>query len=416
MSKDPYWRDPERLRALYDEHGTLQAVSRAMGYPSPKVLQDWWRDRHGFEKLPQGMRPTAPIVEPGTPVDEAEILRERVRELEKHVREYRQGDVAVERVVRAIETNARTLTPTRTPRLAKRTGGRAQEQVFVALLSDLHAGEMVDAGRTLGAGSFDWPTMIQRLQSYVRSILSHREHFAAPVRTLYMPWLGDFSTGEIHEELAVTNDRNGAEIVVQLGYDLAEHVVAPLADEFERVVIDCVPGNHGRLTKKPSPKRPTLSADWLCYRFCQAVTRPQRNVEWSIPSAGMTTRTILGWRCLLMHGDGIRSTMPGVPWGGVSRRTASLQEQALAVGRPFDYLFCGHFHTANSLDGVTAEVVMNGSVKGVDEFSLSAFGGGRGAKQRLVSMHPDRGITAAFWIDLEERERLPLAERVRQAA
>lgn len=319
--------------------------------------------------------------------------------------------------MQAITTHARTLEPSPRPRPRAKPKARGRdEQTLVALLSDLHAGEVVRAERTLGAGGFDWPIMLARLDRYVESILSHREHFAAPIRRLVMPWLGDFTTGEIHEELAITNDRNGAEIVAQLGYDLAERVVLPLAAEFDEVEIDCIPGNHGRLSKKPQPKRPTFSGDWLAYRFAEAVTRRQQNVRWSIPDAGYSTRLVYGWRCLLLHGDGIRSSMPGVPWGGVSRRSASLQEQSLAVGRPFDYLFCGHFHTANALDGVTAEVVMNGAVKGVDEYSLSAFGGGRGAKQRLLAMHPDHGITATFWIDLEERERLPLSERVRRAA
>ena len=415
MTADRYWLDPERLHDLYKQHGSLAAVGRAMNGPTKETLGKWWR-HHGFDELPRGPKAGSTARPPGAPVDEAEILRERVRELEAQVKQARAADVHTERVVQAIERNARTLTTRPVPRRTRATRTVANEQTFVALLSDLHAGETVRAERTLGAGGYDWEIMLGRLDRYVQSILSHRHHFAAPIRRLVMPWLGDFTTGEIHEELALTNDRNGAEIVAQLGYDLAERVVLPLAEAFETVEIDCVPGNHGRLSRKPQPKRPTFSGDWLAYKFAEAVTRPQRNVTWAIPDAGMQMRLVYGWRCLLMHGDGIRSSMPGVPWGGVSRRSASLQEQAVAVGTPFDYLFCGHFHTANALDGVTAEVVMNGSTKGVDEYSLSAFGGGRGAKQRLLSMHPDHGITAAFWIDLEERERLPLSERVRRAA
>jgi hypothetical protein len=108
------------------------------------------------------------------------------------------------------------------------------------------------------------------------------------------------------------------------------------------------------------------------------------------------------WRLLAMHGDGIRSTMPGVPWGGVMRRVNALQSQYTQSGQPIDCFCLGHFHSLNLVESNAGRIAMNGSVKGVDEYSLRAFGGGRGPQQMLLTYHPKNGLTDASIIDLEQ--------------
>jgi hypothetical protein len=114
------------------------------------------------------------------------------------------------------------------------------------------------------------------------------------------------------------------------------------------------------------------------------------------------TVTVAGrWRTLLMHGDGIRSTMPGVPWGGVVRRITTLEQQFSKAKQPIDFVELGHFHTANTLDGVQARTFLNGSVKGLDEYSLKQFGSGRDACQLLLAFNKRRGWTGTFPLDLQ---------------
>ena len=105
-----------------------------------------------------------------------------------------------------------------------------------------------------------------------------------------------------------------------------------------------------------------------------------------------------------MHGDGIRSTMPGVPWGGVVRRVTVLESQFTAARQPLDYIALGHFHTQNALDGVATKTFTNGSVKGADEYSLKQFGSGRPAAQSLLSFHPKRGWTGNYAVELQSRQ------------
>ena len=95
--------------------------------------------------------------------------------------------------------------------------------------------------------------------------------------------------------------------------------------------------------------------------------------------------------------------MPGVPWGGVMRRSNTLalnwQKQAKTS---IDMFACGHFHNGSFVNSDAGQVLINGSVKGVDEYSLRAFGGGRPAQQFLLTFHKDHGLTDLSMLDLQE--------------
>jgi hypothetical protein len=89
-----------------------------------------------------------------------------------------------------------------------------------------------------------------------------------------------------------------------------------------------VPGNHPRATQKPQAKQAHNNADWLFYQFLAALLKGHPQFEFDIPRGSYNVQMIAErWRMLLMHGDGIRTTMPGVPWGGVIRRITVLESQ-----------------------------------------------------------------------------------------
>jgi len=76
---------------------------------------------------------------------------------------------------------------------------------------------------------------------------------------------------------------------------------------------------------------------------------------------------------------------------------------------PIDYFCLGHFHAANALDGIGSKVFMNGSLKGVDEFSLKQFGSGHHPSQLLLTFHEKYGVTGTQYLDLEDVEPAGLA-------
>jgi hypothetical protein len=79
------------------------------------------------------------------------------------------------------------------------------------------------------------------------------------------------------------------------------------------------------------------------------------------------------------------------------RRVAALRNQYATAGQPIDYFHNGHFHTANAVE--QGRIIVNGSVKGVDEYSLKAFGGGQPPVQVLSTFHPKKGLTDVSFLD-----------------
>ncbi|HVU78851.1 MAG TPA: hypothetical protein VHC67_14840 [Gaiellaceae bacterium] len=146
----------------------------------------------------------------------------------------------------------------------------------------------------------------------------------------------------------------------------------------------------------------TRFRDWSQRPYC-SVLKGHEQFTFDFPRGSFNVQMIAGrFRSLLMHGDGIRTTMPGVPWGGIARRITTLEQQFAKSRTPLDYVELGHFHSRQTLDGIQSTVFMNGSVKGPDEYSLKQFGSGHDAKQTLLTFHPKHGVTGQYFVNLQE--------------
>jgi hypothetical protein len=382
------------IAELREHKGNYEAVARATGTPVSTLKTA--ANRHGIVLFP---------VEKEVLIDPAPELRLENRRLRAAAEQALKGDVATARVLQVIQETASALAPDwSTYEIPAPTPGDRTEQEMMLLWSDLHAAEVVSSEETRGINEYNWSIMEERMEKTVRAVASHADHFGFNVSRLHVAMLGDMLSGDIHEELKVTNDRPLSEAIVDLA---AAHVpfLLSLAERFPKIKVSGVPGNHPRYSKKPQAKQAHNNADWLFYQFLAALLRDHPQFEFDIVKGSYNVLTIADrWRMLLMHGDGIRTTMPGVPWGGVIRRVTVLESQFVAAKQPLDYIALGHFHTQNALDGVATKTFVNGSVKGADEYSLKQFGSGRPAAQTLLSFHPKRGWTGSYAVELQPRQ------------
>lgn len=387
---DRWWQDKKVLERVVTEHGSQTDAAAAHPPCSQATVTKWWR-RHGLPTLSAGRKPTTVASE----VSEEEILRARVRELEHDYTSRRRREVFDERLIRAIQSSCQAKKPTLSFSPAAKPRKRDAHE-FVLLWSDTHAAEVVSREETNGLNEYDWSIMLQRHQKITEAVASFAEHRGYPIRKLHVLALGDMLSGNIHDELAETNSMPLAEATVQAGLDFAEWLeqFIPL---FPEITFAGITGNHPRAHQKPRAKQRFDNADWTMYQVMRQ--RLSKTKIWfDVPKAPKWPVVVCGQRILMFHGDGIRSTMPGVPWGGVMRRVNALQNEYSAGGMAIDHFACGHFHQANVVQG--GRVLMNGSVKGVDEYSLSAFGGGETPKQLLATFHPERGLTDISVLDL----------------
>jgi predicted phosphodiesterase len=381
----------EELTRLNAQHGSSKAAL-LLGIPRATYQSHCHR-----EGIP-GAKSAQPLeAADAETVSETEILREQVRELRTAMGKSRKQDVRDERIVKRFEMALADVRPKYPPTKRKKTrkDDLANKHEHVLLLSDLHAGEQVFLEETMGMNAYNWSIMLERLDRIKDAILSLQENRPYPIRKLKVAMLGDMLSGTIHQELAETNEMANEECVVQLGHDIARWLEEFVPHYEDGIEIVGVVGNHPRHTKKTKAKQAaTDNSDWTFYRFLECYHRNNPAFKFNFPRANFAEIMIAErWRALLFHGDGIRSTMVGVPWGGISRQLAHLEQQFQKQGRPLDLLFCGHYHTPNVIEGVSTDLVMNGSLKGPDEFSLKFYGSGRSPSQVLLTAHTEHGVT-----------------------
>ncbi len=368
----------ERLRGA-ESHARL---ADAFGCSDMPIRR--WRRAHGWSPQPNVLAAT-PDEPPA--LDEAVVLRDEVRQLRAQLRRTDKAAIGDERVLRAIEAAVDRVEPVYVPPIAVvphgAEHGRLPEHRQAAIWSDWHYGETVNAESVNGLGGYNVAICEERVAELVESILSFKKHRAA-LTGLDIWMLGDMASGKIHR-LEETNEVPAQEQYVRVGYLMAD-AIRRLAPHYADIHVSCTWGNHPRDTPEPSTSH--SNGDWVAYELARALTRDLTHVEWNIPRAGMVVRRFCGLNVLLWHGDGVKSNMPGVPWGGVLRRWTTLKATFAQQGVMLDYLAVGHYHQAN----VVADVFMNGALVGTNTHGLKNFGGGQRPKQLLIHGHHEHGI------------------------
>lgn len=277
----------------------------------------------------------------------------------------------------------------------------------LSILSDIHYGEHVRSAEMNGVNEYTPAIAAERLQRYVRNLIdlceNHMGRAKAKYPGLVLCFGGDMVSGTIVEELRNTDMRTPEEAKNDLT-DLLAGVVDNLATYFGRLFIPCVVGNHGRQTLKQHFKRAVFhNHDWGLYMNLVRVFKNNKNIRFYVPEAFDAYFTLFGHRFFLTHGDqlgvkggdGIIGNLGPIARGAVKIRNSEAQ-----IGRNIDTaLFC-HFHTYCDLP----TVVVNGSVKGFDEFSRLALRASyERPTQALLFAHPEWGRTIRTPVYLEKK-------------
>lgn len=388
----PWYQDKATLQKELNKHRTFTGLARAHGGVSADTLSDWARRLEvTLPGISKPFNPDAP--------DAAELLEAENAELRATVKQLRSSAVRNARLEMILERMIPKAEQQYAPPPPAKADKKFTEHEFVLMWSDLHAAEIVNAEQMGGVNEYDWGVMLQRHDKMVAALESFKNHRPYPVHTLHIAGLGDMVTGDIHDELRVTNEMVVMESALQLGLDGAAFIerLVPL---FDRITFDGIVGNHGRTQKKPQMKNQHDNFDWMVYKLIELRLANYPSVEVRVPKAPFTSFTVLDkFRCFCFHGDGITTNMPGIPWGGVQRRSRELERQFEPVMGKIDHFLLGHFHQPNVVDN--RRIIVNGSVKGPDEYSIKRYGAGSPASQNLLTFHPERGLTDVSYLDLQ---------------
>lgn len=275
------------------------------------------------------------------------------------------------------------------PRARKSTAHRATP---VLLISDLHLDEVVDKYEMDGMNEYSREIAHVRYERVINKTvdLLHRYVGGVHYDGIVAAILGDIITGEIHDELARTNEAPPSASIVHWVPALVSGL-RYLADEFGRVYVPCVDGNHDRTYKKtPKKKRAESSLAWIIYNWMADTLRDDKRITFGISTSPEQLVEVYDTTLLLSHGDGFRSS------GGVGGLYPSmlkwlLRKHQLYSGQKhdFDYACIGHWHQ----DLYGPDFVVNASLKGYDEYAKDGgFTFGLAAQQLFV-LTPERGLT-----------------------
>lgn len=279
--------------------------------------------------------------------------------------------------------------------------------VPVSMWSDWHWDEVVKADELGGLNEYNTTVQVRRLKAlYTKIIDLAFQHMVNPQYPgIVINLGGDMITGEIHEELADTNER----YVLQTLLDLSENIIAALkviADAFGRVFVPCVVGNHGRMTMKPRMKGVVATSyEWLVYCMVKKFFENDDRLQFAIPSETDARYAVYDHRILLTHGDrmGVKGG-DGIigAIGPIMRGAMKIGRSEAQLGRDFDQLVIGHWHNYMTPPGI----LVNGTSKGYDEFARNALRASfQPPIQALWYVHEKYGVTSHWGVLLDEPQK-----------
>jgi hypothetical protein len=328
---------------------------------------------------------------PQTGVPEGLELRDRIRTLEamvaSHQRETLDDHYVKQKIIGLAEMKPRV-----PAWLLGSKAGHGTTGVPTLMLSDLHWGEVVDPAQIGGVNEYNLEIASARLRRVVETTVDLlQNHMANPKYPGIVLILGgDMVTGDIHEELTATNEKEIMPTVLDLWGALA-WAIETLADKFGHVFVPAVTGNHGRNTHKIRAKgRAFTSFDWLLYQFLAKRFEADKRIAFFIPSGPDALYSVCGHKYLLTHGDQFRGGdgMIGA-LGPIIRGDHKKRSRNGQIDMEYDTLVIGHWHQLIQMQ----RLIVNGSLVGYNEYAYAGNFGFEAPKQALWITHPDRGIT-----------------------
>lgn len=326
-------------------------------------------------------------------------LKDRIRELEtelKFASEAKLDDDYVKNKIIGL-TKSTLSVPDWLARDTKAFTGPGVPTLFA---SDFHWGEIVDPAQIGGVNKFNVAIANERLRTMVEVAIDLLfNHITMPKYPgIVFALGGDIVTGDIHEELMATNEMEIMPVLLDVWGALV-WAIETLANKFGRVFVPCVSGNHGRNTHKIRAKgRNYTNFDWLLYQFLAKRFEGDNRIKFLIPGGSDAYYSVMGHRYLLTHGDQFRGGdgMIGA-LGPIIRGDHRKRSRNAQIDMEYDTMLLGHWHQLIQLQ----RLIVNGSLKGMDEYAYQNNFSFEQPRQALWLTHPHHGITFSAPVNVE---------------
>jgi hypothetical protein len=354
--------------------------------------------------IAQGLSPDANL----KPADEGiayelSEARAKIRQLESSAQAQAKEDFNAEYVKRKIIklTESEIDIP---DWIVRKPKGHNVTGIPTLLASDWHWGEVVDPAQVGGVNEYNLKIAQERARAFIEtSIDLLKNRFNNPkYEGVVFALGGDMFSGNIHDELATTNDMEVMPCVLDLWGTLV-WCIETLVEEFGKVFVPCVSGNHGRNTHKIQNKnRNYTNFDWLLYQFLNKRFENDKRITFFIPDGSDAYYQVYGYKYLLTHGDqfrggdGVIGCLGAIIRGDHKKRSRNAQ-----IDQEYDTMLIGHFHQLIQLQ----RLIVNGSLKGYCEYAYTNNFGFEPPRQALWITHPLHGITFSCPVNVDRKSK-----------
>lgn len=273
------------------------------------------------------------------------------------------------------------------------------DAVACALLSDWHVEEEVVGSDVHGLNEYNLEIARRRVEHCFKNLLRLTDIMArdSKITTIHLSLLGDFFSGAIHEELlssTLLNPGDAANFVLGL---LISGIEFLLKNSPYTILADCIPGNHGRMTKQMWFSDPTgTSLETFMYTALAGRFHGNERVQIHVANRAMVYRDFFEkFKMRLLHGYEMKYG------GGVGGITIPVRK-AIAqwdMGVKATLTCFGHFH--QRIDG--GNFAGNGSLIGFNTYAQAIKAAFEEPTQMFFLVHARNGgeksIVAPIWLD-----------------
>lgn len=300
--------------------------------------------------------------------------------------------------------NSARTEPIRVPTWTVRKERSGHSGLVMAQITDTHWDEVVKPDEVFDLNAYNRVIAMQRFRRWTERVITLPRDYVNGVRLegLVIPATGDLFTGDIHPELKESNE---SPLLASVLY-WQEPMIAALElleKEYEQVIVDCVVGNHGRLSDKPIFKgRVYDNVEWLFWsvirdrladRGSKVVVNVSTSMDLNVP--------IYGRNHLLTHGDQFKGgTGISGAYAPLSLGSHRKSKRQSVAGMPMETMVIGHLHQLINIPGV----IMGGCAKGYDEYAFGLNLPPAEAAQAMWITTPERAQTIWMPIYLQDRK------------
>lgn len=324
------------------------------------------------------------------PGEEVLDLRSRVKSLERRLAEYKADTGSLMSFFHDVYEEIEQIKPFKIEYRTPRKRAIVDSPISCVLHNtDWHMGAVQQPDEIEGFSEFS-PEILEKRIGYLddkvlRWVEVLRSGYIIP--ELVILSTGDMISGDIHEELKITNAFPSPVQVVRAA-ELFAKQVAFFAPHFETVRVEWISeDNHSRLTRKPQASEAGLnSLNYLVGYIARSRLEAHRNVTFNIYPMFQSTISVQTRRYLLTHGH-MGGTWLGYPYYVAERKAGKEALKRMRHNRgKFDKIIMGHWHSS-----MRHEVYWIGpSVQGTTTYDHQAGRDG-GPAQAAWMVHPKYG-------------------------